>query len=325
MSSKNLVICDPDKEYAARLAAYFSGKRELAFQVKTCNCPRQIRSVMDEYTVDILLMAEELYELYAEQEMKNPGRVILLSAKRGQNLLETPVSIFKYQSAENIFTNLLQICAEENQKDILRVQKGKGGKIIAFYSPVRRLGQTKMALGMGRDLSKKENVLYLNLETYAGLDGHFQDEAQKNLSELLYYLKQERRNLALILAGLIRQVEGVDYIPPVQMPDELRDVSADEWLELFEEILTGSIYDVLILDIGDSIQGLVKILHICDEIYMPVSDDRFAVSKIRQFENMLLQSGDGETAERVIRCDIRRTAAGKNHEKARPVKGNRRG
>ena len=34
MSSRNLVICDPDTEYAARLAAFLNGKRELAFQSK---------------------------------------------------------------------------------------------------------------------------------------------------------------------------------------------------------------------------------------------------------------------------------------------------
>ena len=166
--------------------------------------------------------------------------------------------------------------------------------------------------------------MYLNLETYAGIDGYFPDETQKNLSVLLYYLKQETRNLGLILAGLICQCEGVDYIPPVQIPDDLKEISADEWIWLFEEILTGSIYDVLILDIGESIQGIVKILNVCDEIYMPVSDDRSAASKIRQFERMLLQSGSSETAERVVRCDFRRTAAGKNYEKARSIKGNRR-
>lgn len=323
MSSKNLVICDSDTEYAARLAVYFSGKRELAFQVKTCSCPEQIQSILERDTVDLLILSDEFYEQYAGNETNASCKIILLTAERRNNLTGYQMSIFKYQPADNIFTSLLQICAQENQRDILKVRKGKEGRIIGFYSPVRRLGQTKMALKMGRELSKKENVLYLNLETYAGIEGHFPEEPQKNLSVLLYYLKQEKRNLGLILAGLICRIEGVDYIPPVQMPEDLGQISADEWTWLFEEILTGSIYDVLILDLGESIQGLVKILSICDEIYMPVSDDRFAVSKIRQFEKILLQSGGSETVERVIRCDIRRSAAGKDYEKARSIKGNR--
>ena len=324
MSSKNLVICDPDSEYAARLAVYFSGKRELVFQVKTCSCPQQIQPILEKGTIDFLMLAEEFYEPYPDEVVKTSGKLILLSSEKREICADSCPSVFKYQPAENIFTELLQICAKEKQEDILKIRKDKEGRIIGFYSPVRRLGQTAMALEMSRELSKKENVLYLNLETYAGIDGYFPDETQKNLSVLLYYLKQETRNLGLILAGLICQCEGVDYIPPVQIPDDLKEISADEWIWLFEEILTGSIYDVLILDIGESIQGIVKILNVCDEIYMPVSDDRFAASKIRQFERMLLQSGSSETAERVVRCDFRRTAAGKNYEKARSIKGNRR-
>lgn len=322
MSSKNLVICDSDTEYAARLAVYFSGKRELAFQVKTCSCPKQIQLILKSGPVDLLLLADEFYEIYMKNDIKTSCKIILLTSERRDNLESYQMSIFKYQAVDDIFTCLLQICAQENKRDILKVRKG--GKIIGFYSPVRRLGQTEMALKMGKELSKRENVLYLNLETYAGIEGHFPEESQKNLSVLLYYLKQETRNLGLILAGVICQLEGVDYIPPVQMPDDLREISSDEWIWLFEEILTGSIYDILILDLGESIQGLVKVLSICDEIYMPVSDDRFAVSKIRQFERIMLQAGGSETVERVVRCDIRRTAAGKNYEKARPVKGNSR-
>lgn len=324
MSSKNLVICDSDTEYAARLAAYFCEKRELAFQVKTCSSLQQLQPIMESGPIDLLLLTEEFYQSYKEEGLEEPEKLIILSSEKGRNNGESDLSVFKYQPVEDIYTGLLQICAEEKQDGILKIRKKGEGRIIGFYSPVRRLGQTTMALKKGRELSRKENVLYLNLETYAGIDGYFPEEPQKNLSVLLYYLKQEARNLGVILAGLVCQTDGLDYVPPVQVPDDLREVSADEWIRLFEEILDGSIYDVLILDIGECIQGLVNILNICDEIYMPVSDDRFAASKIRQFERMLLQSGGGETAERVIRCDIRRTASGKNNEKARSIKGNRR-
>ena len=34
VSGKNLVICDAETEYAARLAEYLGGKRDLSLQVK---------------------------------------------------------------------------------------------------------------------------------------------------------------------------------------------------------------------------------------------------------------------------------------------------
>ena len=67
VSSRNLVICDPETEYAARLAAFLNGKRELAFQVKTCKSPDQIREAAGQMPVDILLIADECRELYDMQ------------------------------------------------------------------------------------------------------------------------------------------------------------------------------------------------------------------------------------------------------------------
>lgn len=36
VSGKKLVICDAETEYAARLAEYLGGKRDLSLQVKIC-------------------------------------------------------------------------------------------------------------------------------------------------------------------------------------------------------------------------------------------------------------------------------------------------
>ena len=83
MSSRNLVICDPETEYAARLAAFLNGKRELAFQVKTCKSPDQIREAAGQMPVDILLIADECRELYDMQsEGEKADKTVLLTSER---------------------------------------------------------------------------------------------------------------------------------------------------------------------------------------------------------------------------------------------------
>ena len=71
----------------------------------------------------------------------------------------------------------------------------------------------------------------------------------------------------------------MDYVPPAVIPEDIRDVKPGEWLWLFDEVLRTSIYDTLVLDIGDCVQGLYSILGVCDEIYMPVADDPAAASR----------------------------------------------
>ena len=119
-------------------------------------------------------------------------------------------TIFKYQSGEQICMCLMQLLARGEKAELLRIRKKGNGRIIGFYSPVRRLGQTRMALRKGRELSRTENVLYLNMEVYAGTGSYFPEERQKNMSELLYYAKQESRKLAGVLAGLVKSLEGLD-------------------------------------------------------------------------------------------------------------------
>ena len=200
MSSRNLVICDPDTEYAARLAAFLNGKRELAFQVKTCSSPDQIQEAAAQMPVDILLISEECREMYDLQgEVEKADKTVLLTSEReGRRDMD---AIFKYQSGEQICMCLVQLLAREEKADLLRIRKRGNGRIIGFYSPVRRLGQTRMALQKGRELSRMENVLYLNMETYAGAGLYFPEERQRNMSELLYYAKQGSKKLAAVLAG----------------------------------------------------------------------------------------------------------------------------
>ena len=66
---------------------------------------------------------------------------------------------------------------------------------------------------------------------------------------LLYYAKQEIGNPGpgLLITTLVQQMSGMDYIPPVTYPEDLKKVTTEEWLWLLREILERSIYDVLVL------------------------------------------------------------------------------
>lgn len=321
MNSRNLVICDREVEYAARLADYLIGKRELALQVKICESPEQVSAICEETHVDILLLDERIK--FGDRCQQDVGKILYLTASKDHSSASEK-RIFRYQSVEGINAVLMQGLSEkENEKIWCPSGQGKR-RMIGFYSPVHRLGQTSYAIQKGIELSKEANVLYLNMEPYAGIGGYFVEEREKNLSMLLYYAKQETGNPAFLMTTLIRQIQGLDYIPPAECPEDLKTVTVTEWMWLFREILERSIYEVLILDLGDCIQGLFEILKQCDEVYMMTANDRSAAAKIRQYEEMLSRHGYGCVWERMIHCDIRRRTKEKNTGKAGSVPGSRR-
>lgn len=318
MSSKNLVICDEDVNYAARLAAFFNGKRELAFQVKICGNPVELQGLLADSTKSILLLNELFMSHELIKEWK--GEILVLSETKRAGNYET--LLFKYQSGSKILLHILEKCDEQNMDGIWRVRKSSKGKVIGFFSPVRRVGQTTFALTKAKELSKECNVLYMNLEPYAGSEGLFSQNENKTMSTLLYYAKQESENVGMILTTLVCSMNGVEYVPPVKNSEDLHAVTKEEWLWLFRELLRNSIYDVLILDLSECIRGLYEILKFCDEVYMLTADDQIAASKIKQYEQDLRQMGYTEVAERMVRCDIRRTIERKDTGQSGSVKRN---
>lgn len=309
MSSKNLVICDRETEYAVRLADYLGGKKELALQVKLCDSPEQLIAIRREGAVDVLLADEGIG--FGQEELAGIPNVIRLTGAQEGETESGAGRIFRYQPGDEIYTRLIEALAESGMGEFWNVRKKERGKLIGVYSPIHRLGQTGFAIRKGVEMAKTLNVLYLNLEPYAGIGGYFPEE-KRNLSMLLYYAKQEAGSPGLLITTLVKQMEGLDYIPPVIFPEDLKTVTPSEWMWLFGEILNHSIYDVLILDLSETIQGLFEILKTCDSVYMLTADDPLAVSKMYQYEEVLCRQGYGEVWERMIRCDIRRTAKDKD-------------
>ena len=108
-----------------------------------------------------------------------------------------------------------------------------------------------------------------------------------NLGDALYYTKQENSNFGLRLRMLVRTIDELDYIPPMPVSLDLKEVRWEEWKVLFKQIVEDSVYEVILLDIGESVQGLLKMLDLCDRIYMPVLEDDVSQEKLRQYEENL--------------------------------------
>ena len=177
--------------------------------------------------------------------------------------------------------------------------------IIGIYSPVHRIGKTRFALRLGKQLSKITSVLYLNLEDYCGNPESFPEKNGQTLEDLLYYMRQDNMNLGLKLSTMIGQIENLDYLAPIRHHQDLCSVQSSEWLELFNMLLEKSIYQVLILDLGDCIDGLYEVLKHCTKVYTPYLEEPTAKVKLAQYEEDLRSSGYGDILRHTVRRRIK--------------------
>ena len=179
------------------------------------------------------------------------------------------------------------------------------GELIGVYSPIHRIGKTRFALELGKEFAKKEPVLYLNLEEYAGGSYYFPDQTGQNLADLLYYSRQEKGNLGLRISTMAGQDGSLDYILPMPYVQDMQEVSGEEWLRLFEQILENCIYQKVILDLGDSVDGLFQILEACHTVYTPYIDDELARAKLNQYTENLRKTGRERVLERTIQKKLK--------------------
>ena len=185
MSNGNLIICDPEEGYAQALAYYLMHKKEFGMEVQVYDRIEKVQEIADRTKIQILFVAAE-YE--AEERKKVPAeQKFLLTGAGNSQVLEDETALYKYQSGEKIVKLLLEnIDAQESENILLGQAAGKQAvRLIGVYSPVHRIGKTSYALKLGEELAVNANVLYLNLELYSGIGGHFAGEGQ-TLSDLLY-------------------------------------------------------------------------------------------------------------------------------------------
>ena len=299
MKSRNLVVCDTEEEYAKALAMFFMRKKELMLQVHVCSSVGHAEALGKELRADILLAAAECAG--EVQEKVRAEKVFVLSTGRKSAEKAEYPALYKYQSGEKMLSCIIQECAELfDAEDMSQGMSGnKKQKIIGVFSPVHRIGKTEYALKLGEKLAETENVLYLNLEVFAGIGGHFKQEGQ-TLADVLYYARQEKGNLGLMLTTLVCHRGNLDYVLPVPISEDLKEVHGSEWALLVNKILEQSIYETIVLDIGDGIPELYQLLKSCAEVHMPVLEDDYSKAKLLQFEREMNVLGQEDVLKRIV-------------------------
>lgn len=293
MKSRCFVICSKERAYADRLAMLLSEK--IDFQIHVCSSLEQLEALSKEKKIEILL-SEENYPHIDTEEM------LILSeeyAESGDNK-----RIYKYQSADDILSEILSVCLEDKHSGIFKQQLYKESCLIGVYSPIHRIGKTAFAIALGKELAKKERVLYLNLEEYSGWKERYGRNESYTLADLLYYARQEKGNLNIRLGIMTGDMEGLEYIAPMGISEDLKKVTFEEWKELLEELLSQRVYKKIIIDFGECVQGLWNLLDLCRQIYMPVNKEKESYAKVLQFQKNVELLGYENLLEKMVQLEI---------------------
>lgn len=301
MHQKNFVICDQEADYARNLMQMIGGRKELGFQMHMFQKLEPLKKFAEQKPIQILLIGEE-YSQEERLEIPAAERFVLVKAE-GRYLADEEKELYKYQSVDQILTKVLELSVDK-ERAVAKTLRKTRGSLIGVYSPIHRIGKTKYALELGKELAEKGPVLYLNLEEYAGFEQLFSCTYEKNLSDLLYYIRQDSSNLIFRINSMVQSFQNMDYLPPALSPADLMAASWEEWSKLFDTLKKQSSYEVILLDVGSCIPELYTMLEQCDRVYMPVREETASRAKVEQFENLVQMWDCGEMLKRVKKVNL---------------------
>ena len=301
-----LAVCDLEAAYACNFVEYVHRKNSMPFDIQAFTGLESLKAFAAQQKIEILLISDKA--MCEEVKTLNIGQIVILSEGVHHPMLDCYPSVYKYQSSDAVIREVMN-CYNAGEK--LCFPNGGGGKKerIGIYSPVGRTAKTSFALTLGQVLAREKPVLYLNLEEYAGFEQLLGCSYERNIGDLIYYIRQEYSNLSLKVSGMVQSVNNLDYLPPAMSPMDIQKTTLEEWMRLLEEIEKNMRYETIILDFGDGVSELYALLNQCQRVYMPVRQDVMSAAKLQQFEQLLQMWNYGGLLERIekVRLPYHRT------------------
>lgn len=278
-------VCDLEKAYAYNFMEYLNQKKNIPFEIQAFTSAEHLLKFARDCPIEILLISDKA--MCPEIKDLKVGQLIILSEGVHHPELDQYPSVYKYQSSDAVIREVMTCYGEEQKFQVPLAAWKRSMEIIGVYSPLGRVLKTSFALTLGQLLARDKAVLYLNLEEYSGFEYWLEQVFERNLSDLIYYIRQANSNMIHKLNGMVQTVNNLDFIPPVISPEDIRGVSYEEWSQLLDAIYMQSSYEVVLLDLGNGVDELFQMLDRCSRIYMPIRSDKISQGKIQQFENLL--------------------------------------
>lgn len=269
MKKQILAVLEPKEEYANLFLNYVKELGDCLFDTSVFTKVTALEEFMKENKVDVLLASEQSEY---EEVSKGAGFTILLTEGRMVREADSYPSVYKFQSAEQILREVFELCAEECKDNNMYYlpKQIRCCRQLAVFSPYGGTGKTTFSVVLGHWLGAQKKVLVVNLESFSRPYGWLPQGEEEEISRLIYYMKQGRKDLDMKLQSLVRRVGNADYLCGVKHYLDIQGMEKKDLEQLFHALWECTHYDVIVYDISFLNEGIESLLEQCDVLYEPM-------------------------------------------------------
>ncbi len=281
-----LIIYDRERGYASKVAEYVNTKDSFPFEARYFCEVSQLSLYQDRKNADIILAEEEVCEELGEYIMKD--RLLLLTSNRPDRN-DSSGRIYKYQSMDCIIKEILMYAS--SRQDLCNlVTRKQQMKMIGLFSPLGRSGMTTLGLALGEMLSKNHRTIYVDMTAYSNIDHMTGQEATMDLSDLMYAINNDSKDISALVGGASTSLFGLDILPSMKRHSDLICIGLHEWKQFLKQLENGTDYEYILLDLSEAIQGLMNIIGMCDRLIVTVPDDPSTDTELERFRSELSET-----------------------------------
>jgi hypothetical protein len=311
MKKNSLVICDQDEKYCKKLDSFLRDYLSVPFEISEYTNTKYLRAFEDKKN-SLLIISEKLFDIEVIEGFKN---VLVLeelpvgvSEKDNTFGVSDDVNLKftgKYQSAERLSESILSMFLDMPGVIITgkRIGTGEKMKLIAFYTPVKSILQTRITLDFAKNLSSYEKCIFVTNDPFCCEQEIRAGDYDENISDLMYYSECEPEKFSIYLEKVARRSGSLDYIPSAD--GQIRDAGATDYLRLFQKMEESGKYKVMIFDIAEQMRSLTEVFKACDILIVLTGAGKYSDEKLSIFMREL-ENTEGFDMEKFINADTNR-------------------
>lgn len=278
---------------------YINHKGKLSLQICAFSSIDCLLEYFEHNTVDILLINEDGFSTIENLHNKIKNIYILSERQSPKEILEFPC-IYKYQSAEKLMMEILELYMEKNggKNGFLKSSESMNKKIIGVFSPKGGSKKTTLSILLSNYYGFSRKTLYINLELFSELSW-LNAQGKIGFSELLYYMKQKNTNLIMKIKSIVCNHNHFDFIPAISHYQDILEMNQEDVAFLIQCLIEYSDYEVIIFDIGYFGYSVLELLNKCDKIYVPLDEDILTRDKKEAFYRQFREAKKDEILKKV--------------------------
>lgn len=299
MDNLIIAILDNDIKYVEHFCDYMNSYKKEGYKFIGFTEESSLFDYSKQNNNILFVITESFNNRDYFKELKN---VVILAEDKCVDSIDEIKAIYRYQASDILLSSILDFCVENIDIPINNSHvKKEIGKLICFYSPVKRCGKTDLAIKFAEHL-KDKRVLLINLEEFSDFDERLGIESTYSIGDLIYFIISNNTNFEIKLDAAIKKHSNFDLIPSMKNIEDLYSLNYEYWNVLYKNIRELGRYDYIIVDLSFLSYEIVKIIQKSDKLVIPYLDNDISLRKLQKFNEYIEEKLDNDLERKYTIC-----------------------